>query len=166
MMANPPIFYRAHVPSLTQSKSKSAIGINDIWLLQPPSSLPSAKNGDGNQSKRRQDFMAWVQDLLHWIATSYHLLILHVHDIPDGSWLLLDPPVTLEGCSHAHLGVWPAVLPCRLALLCSTTRIRGPVMTSIPLSISICSWAWSVALIRETFGLNGRRDHALETPLF
>jgi len=39
--------------------------------------------------------------------------------------------------------------------------------TSVALMISICSWVWSVALIRETFGLDGRRDHTIDgTPFF
>ena len=36
--------------------------------------------------------------------------------------------------------------------------------TILALMISICSWVWSVAVIREAFGLNGRYHR--DTPLF
>ena len=65
--------------------------------------------------------MAWVQGLLCRIGKSSHWLLLHGHGFLYGSFLHWDPPITSEDFSHTHLGTSPAILPCMLAILHSTT---------------------------------------------
>lgn len=61
--------------------------------------------------------MDQLQGLFHRLGTNHHSPALHVRGFLDGPFLHQNSPASLEDLFHVHLGVWPAVMPRKLALL-------------------------------------------------
>lgn len=127
----------------------TAIGIDN--LLRPPSSLPSAKMETETTASKHNNSWSWFKVLfvvsqfivnLFYMAAAFLVAPFYINTLPSrhlvtAIWMLYQP------LCHT---IWIFFSPRCIPLLCRTFVAH---------TILLCSWVWTIALVKEPLGLNG-----------